>query len=78
LAGKNAWKRLTEDLPALLAAMGHEVGETVDLKVKDLATKEIRELPRGEDDEGESAALVASESQCAGARDRGRGRCREP
>ena len=45
LAGKNAWKRLTEDLPALLAAMGHEVGETVDLKVKDLATKEIRELP---------------------------------
>ncbi|HZN41644.1 MAG TPA: S41 family peptidase [Planctomycetota bacterium] len=45
LAGRNAWKRLTEDLPALLNAMGHEVGETVDLKVRDLATKEIRELP---------------------------------
>jgi hypothetical protein len=45
LCGNLAWKRLTEDLPALLDAMGHTVGEAVDLKVKDLATKEIRELP---------------------------------
>src|SRR5262245_34828921 len=45
LCGKNAWKRLTEDLPALLGAMGHEVGDTVDLKVRDLTTKELRELP---------------------------------
>jgi hypothetical protein len=45
LCGKDAWKRLTEDLPALLEAMGHKPGETVDLKVRDLKTREVRELP---------------------------------
>ncbi|HEX6811528.1 MAG TPA: S41 family peptidase [Planctomycetota bacterium] len=44
LCGKAAWKRLTEDLPALLEAMGHKPGETVDLKVRDLKTREVREL----------------------------------
>ncbi len=45
LCGAQAWKRLTEDLPALLATMGHTVGEAVDLKVRDLATADVRELP---------------------------------
>lgn len=34
----NAWKRITEDLPALFDAMGHEVGKKVDVKVRSLAT----------------------------------------
>ncbi len=44
LCGRNAWKRITEDLPALLTAMGTEVGDAVDLKVKDLASGEVKEL----------------------------------
>jgi hypothetical protein len=34
----NDWKRITEDLPAFLAAMGTPVGERVDVIVRDLAT----------------------------------------
>ncbi|HEX5051894.1 MAG TPA: S41 family peptidase [Planctomycetota bacterium] len=45
LCGALAWKRVTEDLPALLAAMGHDVGESVDVVVHDLTTGEVRELP---------------------------------
>ncbi len=45
LCGHSAWKRITEDLPALLDAMGHQVGDVVDLKVRDLATNELRDLP---------------------------------
>ncbi len=45
LCGDRAWRRMNEDLPALLAAMGVKVGEAVDLVVQDLATGERRELP---------------------------------
>jgi hypothetical protein len=45
LCGDRAWKRLTEDLPALLDAMGHDVDNAVDLKLRDLVTGEIKELP---------------------------------
>jgi len=45
LCGDRAWKRLTEDLPAVLAAMGVTVGDAVDLVVQDVATGERRELP---------------------------------
>lgn len=34
----SAWKRITEDLPALFSAMGHDVGVNVDVKVRSLAT----------------------------------------
>lgn len=37
LCGRSAWKRLTEDLPALLAAMGTPVGDSVDLVLVDVA-----------------------------------------
>lgn len=46
LCGAQAWKRITEDLPALLDAMGHQVGEQVDLQVRDLATGATKELPK--------------------------------
>jgi hypothetical protein len=45
LCGKDAWKRITEDLPSLLTAMGAPVGDAVDLKVKDLTSGELRDLP---------------------------------
>lgn len=45
LEGRSAWKRITEDLPALLDAMGTKVGDAVDVKVKDLATGKVMELP---------------------------------
>ncbi|MFY9345513.1 MAG: S41 family peptidase [Planctomycetota bacterium] len=45
LCGPQAWKRITEDLPALLGAMGQPVGDKVDLKVRDLASNEVKELP---------------------------------
>ncbi|MBL9077165.1 MAG: hypothetical protein JNL08_06670 [Planctomycetes bacterium] len=35
LCGDRAWQRLTEDLPALLAALGTEVGDRVDLVLRD-------------------------------------------
>src|SRR5262249_18674626 len=38
LCGDAWWKRITEDLPALLAAMDMEVGTTVDLQLRELAT----------------------------------------
>src|SRR5690606_3005762 len=38
LCGDKAWKRITEDLPALLAAMGTEVVDRVDLVLRDLET----------------------------------------
>jgi hypothetical protein len=38
LCGDNWWKRITEDLPALLAAMDLEVGTTVDLQLREPAT----------------------------------------
>ncbi|HUR27642.1 MAG TPA: hypothetical protein VM509_05600, partial [Planctomycetota bacterium] len=44
LCGEAAWKRLTEDLPALLAALGHEVGESVDLELRDLESKKTSKL----------------------------------
>jgi hypothetical protein len=44
LCGRSAWKRITEDLPALLDAMGTKVGDAVDVEVRDLATKERRKL----------------------------------
>jgi hypothetical protein len=43
LCGRQAWKRLTEDLPALLDAMGHRPGDTVDLVLRDLATGAVEE-----------------------------------
>lgn len=45
LAGAAWWKRITEDLPALLAALGHEPGARVDLRLRDLATGEVAERP---------------------------------
>ncbi|MEQ1828449.1 MAG: hypothetical protein ABL921_20980 [Pirellula sp.] len=36
LYGILAWKRLSEDLPELLKAMGQTVGEAIDLEVRDL------------------------------------------
>lgn len=44
LCGDAAWKRITEDLPALLEAMGHQVEGAVDLEVRDLATGEPQKL----------------------------------
>ncbi len=38
LCGGQWWKRLREDLPALLSAMGHKPGTTVNLEVVDLKT----------------------------------------
>jgi len=38
LCGSSAWKRITEDMPALFEAMGHPLGRTVDVDVRDLAT----------------------------------------
>jgi hypothetical protein len=38
LCGHDWWKRITEDLPALLAAMDLEVGTTVDLQLREPAT----------------------------------------
>jgi len=40
LCGPQAWKRLNEDLPALFAAMKKELGTTVDLVLRDLASGE--------------------------------------
>lgn len=45
LAGRRAWQRITEDLPALLAAMGTQVDERVDLVLRDLGTGELLERP---------------------------------
>lgn len=45
LCGDAAWKRITEDLPALLDAMGHPVKDTVDLEVRDLASGKLQKLP---------------------------------
>lgn len=44
ICGRQWWKRITEDLPALLGAMGHAVGDEVDLVVRDLSTGESKEL----------------------------------
>lgn len=38
LCGDDQWKRLTEDLPAVLEAMGHPVGDAVDLELRSLDT----------------------------------------
>jgi hypothetical protein len=38
----NDWKRITEDLPALLDAMGHEVGTDVDVRVRSLQNGKLR------------------------------------
>ncbi len=38
LCGSSAWKRITEDMPALFEAMGHPLGPTVDVDVRDLAS----------------------------------------
>lgn len=41
LAGRRAWKRLTEDLPALLDDMGTKVGDRVDLSLRDLQSGKV-------------------------------------
>lgn len=41
LCGPNWWKRLTEDLPALLEAMGHDVPPAADLELRDLGTGRV-------------------------------------
>lgn len=48
LCGGADWKRITEDLPALLDAMGHRVGTKVDVGVRDLATGERKLLEQVE------------------------------
>ncbi len=45
LCGDSAWKRITEDLPALLAAMGTAVGGAVDVEIEDRATGGVTQLP---------------------------------
>ena len=45
LAGRRAWQRITEDLPALLAAMGTPIDERVDLVLRDLGTGERLDRP---------------------------------
>ena len=42
LARHSAWKRITEDLPALFDAMGVEWQVRVDVEVRDLATGKVR------------------------------------
>jgi hypothetical protein len=44
LCGGAWWKRVTEDLPALLDAMGHPAGREVDLQLRDLGNGELVEL----------------------------------
>ena len=44
MCGDQWWKRLTEDLPAVLAAMGHAPGRTVDLQLRDSKTGEVTRL----------------------------------
>lgn len=44
LCGDNWWKRITEDLPALMSAMGHPMERTADLTVLDPATGKKRVL----------------------------------
>jgi C-terminal processing protease CtpA/Prc len=44
ICGEQWWKRITEDLPALLGAMGTVVGDDIDLVLRDLATGERCEL----------------------------------
>lgn len=46
ICGRQWWKRITEDLPALLSAMGTDVGRDVDLVVRDLGTGETSEMKR--------------------------------
>ncbi len=41
LCGESWWKRLTEDLPALLDAIGTPVGDTVDLKLRSVAGGDV-------------------------------------
>ena len=55
LCGDNAWKRITEDLPALLDAMGTKAGVTVDVTVRDLTTKKTTKL--------EAVAMTAENRQ---------------
>lgn len=45
LCGDDAWKRLTEDLPALLDAIGTKVDDRVDLVLRDPGTGELLERP---------------------------------
>jgi len=45
LCGDLQWKRITEDLPALLDAMGTKVDRTVDLEVRDLKTGAKTQMP---------------------------------
>ncbi|MCA8952096.1 MAG: S41 family peptidase [Planctomycetes bacterium] len=45
ICGQQWWKRITEDLPALLATMGTDTDGSVDLVVRDLATGERRDFP---------------------------------
>jgi len=42
LCPRDDWKRITEDLPALLDAMGHEVGVRVDVRVRSLTNGDVQ------------------------------------
>ncbi|MGE3175350.1 MAG: S41 family peptidase [Planctomycetota bacterium] len=66
LAGGNWWKRLTEDLPALFAAMGHDIGRDVDLRLRRLDTGELVEL-RSVEMTGEKRRMLWGANQGLGA-----------